>query len=160
MCPPGELKCPLNFNAPRIKFMILNTFAAYLSLSHLICKYFVCVTTTQELPAWLSLFSSIFNHWKLYKNYQIRDEFVLLAREDIPSNSAGYYENQKPQLHLFQSRKIKNRVRQTDRQTFDKLQWLKNDDSKGKQTEKAKLIEFPHKYCQDNAHPAPTVWKI
>ena len=80
------------------------------------------MTTTQELPAWLSLFSSIFNHWKLYKNYQIRDEFVLLAREDIPFNSAGYYENQKPQLYLFQSRKVKNRVRQTDRQTFDKLQ--------------------------------------
>lgn len=41
------------------------------------------MNTTQELPAWLSLFSSIFNRWKLYKNYQIRDKFVLLIREDI-----------------------------------------------------------------------------
>ena len=48
----------------------------------------------------------------------------------------------------------------TDRQTFDKLQWLKNDDSKGKQTEKAKLNKFPNKYCQDNAHPAPIIWKM
>lgn len=64
--------------------MILNTFSAYLSPSHLICKYFfLCVNITQELPAWLSLFSSIFNYWKLYKNYQIRDKFVLLIREGI-----------------------------------------------------------------------------
>lgn len=73
------------------------------------------MNTTQELPAWLFLFSSIFNHWKLYKNYQIRDKFVLLIREDISLAIPLDIMKTKNREYIYYKAERKNIVRQTDR---------------------------------------------
>lgn len=140
--------------------MILNTFSAYLSPSHLICKYFFCAWILLKSfllgCLFLVLFSTTGNCSKIIKFGT--NLYLFNTRRYIVCNSAGYYENQKPRIIYYKAeRKI---YCKTDRQTFDKLQWLKNGDSKGKQTEKAKLNKFPNKYCQDNAHPAATIWKM